>query len=147
MKNCLFILFAFFVLDVCAENSFSDTTRIKKQKYNIFLWMKQPTSIFVIHGMDGTFETNEKGFYFFPRTEPVKHPFAITYYYLFKDIEIPWKDIAKIKRRGVNFITFFMRDVLFIKKKDGKRYHFLFTRNKTMKAIIKTYKTHMGGYL
>jgi hypothetical protein len=118
----------------------TDTTKAVKGKY-MFLWLRQPVSILPVNGMDGTFKTDEKGFYFIPRNEKVKHSFGVSYYHVFKDIFIEWESIEKIKRRPSHFFTFYMKNTLFIKTKDGKKFFFM-TYHK--KAIIREYQKYIS---
>ena len=65
----------------------------------------------------------------------------IDYRHLFNDIRIDWKDVAKIKRRSSMIITFYVKNMLFIKLKDGRKYFFVCHGKK--KEIIAMYKMYL----
>lgn len=150
MKNYIVFLLTFFLLvpPTYAMFPFSDTTKLSTKNYGkngrSWLWLRQPTTIITNRSntITGVFEIDGKGFYFLPN-KASKHPFIITYGYLFKDIFIEWKEIAKIKRRGAILGGLgIIKDMLFIKTKDGRKYFFVSYHSK--KAIIKEYKKYMG---
>ena len=134
----LFLLFASIVY---AGNNDWDTTKIKNKKNIMFFWLRQPISLLPTNGVNGHYEINEKGLSFFPIPKPLNPPYLISYEYAFKEIFIDWKDIVKIKRRASFILAPYMKNMLFIKLKDGKRYFFMCNHKK---EIIKAYKTYMN---
>jgi len=147
VKKLLLVMLTFSVVLSVRAVSFSDTTKNKPKDKTILLWLKQPISLFPIlplRGLSGTFEMDKNGFHFSldKRMIEYKRFYLVNYNHLYKEnIDLKWEDIAKIKRRGSTFLTFFLKDILFIKMKDGKKLFFLCERKK---EIIETYKKYMS---
>lgn len=147
-KSYLFLLIAlcsFSVSVASAESSFSDTTTAKRntQKIKTIFWLRQPISILpsASTGFDGTIEIFENGIMFATYKVKKKYLYTVDYSHLLSDITINWEDVAKIKRRSSNIVTFFFKNLLYIKMKDGKKYFFAMFNKK---PILRAYQKYMS---